>query len=150
MYIKDKIISLSLDEWNKREKRKNTSVKFLYFIIIKWHNQDVFKLGITNSPIRRMKEYRNSESIGYLKEIIDVYKVSNPEELETLLKWTMKSIGVKPLFKQEYFPLEYKDFIIKQSYKLAKQFDLKMVKCKIEDVLMTKIMKRNKPRNEEK
>ena len=150
MYIKDKIISLSLDESNKREKRKNTSVTFLYFIIIKWHHQDVFKLGITNSPIRRMKEYGNSESIGYLKEIIDVYKVSNPEELETLLKWTMKSIGAKPLFKQEYFPLEYKNFIIKQSYKLAKQFNLKMVKCKIEDILMTKIMKRNKPRNEEK
>ena len=121
MYIKDKIISLSLDEWNKREKRKNTSVKFLYFIIVKWHNQDVFKLGITNSPIRRMKEYRNSESIGYLKEIIDVYKVSNPEELETLLKWTMKSIGVKPLFKQEYLFLLFLIFQVDQIHWKANQ-----------------------------
>ena len=129
---------IEIDTWEKY-KHKNANKKYMYFIIVKWKGKDVFKLGITNNPQRRFCEYRNSETVGYIKEILSIYRCSEPQNLEQIVKWHLKVKKIKPVFKQEYFDIKYKDYILEATFKFVKEFNVKMVECKLSDFILEKL-----------
>lgn len=113
----------------KRKIPKDTKkLKYLYFIIVKFRGDDILKFGISNNYVRRFSEYNNSETVGYIKDILSVYKCDHPKRIECMLKWRLMTI-VKPLFKQEYFDLKYYGLIISKAHEYANELD--MTFCKI-------------------
>lgn len=91
------------------------------------------KFGISNNVWRRLcQEYRNSETSGYLINVLNVYKCSNPKRLETILKFFMPQV-CKSIYKQEYFEMEYYDFIREKALELAKQFNYKIIEIDFEE-----------------
>ena len=106
---------------------ESKALKYVYFIIVNFHGNDVLKTGISNNYIRRFKEYNNSETVGYLKEVLEVYRSSQPKRIETLIKWHMSTI-TKPYLKQEYYDLRYYGYIESKAKELAHEFGIKMKK----------------------
>lgn len=100
-------------------------LKYFYIIKVKFNGKDVLKFGISNNVWRRMREYNNEYKNGYLKDIFHVYLCSDPKRLETLLKYYLPQFG-KTIFKFEYWDLEFYDIIMKNLFKLAKQFGYKL------------------------
>lgn len=80
--------------------------RYLYFIVVDLHGQEVLKFGISNKYERRFKEYRDSETVGSFIRVLSVYKSIDAKKFETGLKWYMKHHS-KPILKQEYFGLEW-------------------------------------------
>lgn len=80
--------------------------KYLYFIVVNLHGNDVLKFGISNKFERRFKEYRDPETVGYYVRVLSVFKTVEAKRIETALKWYMKQCA-KPLLKQEYFELKW-------------------------------------------
>lgn len=104
---------------------ESKSLKYVYFIIVNFHGTDVLKIGISNNYVRRFKEYNNSETVGYLKEVLEVYRSSQPKKIETLMKWHMNTI-TKPFLKQEYYDLKYYGYLEFKAKELAHEFGIKM------------------------
>lgn len=106
---------------------ESKKLKYLYFIIVNFKGQDILKFGISNNYIRRFREYNNSETFGFFKYVLAVYKSNYPKRLETLLKWYMCQIE-KPIFKQEYFDLKHYEFLENKAKEFADQFNIKLTK----------------------
>lgn len=97
--------------------KESKTLKYMYFIKVNLHNKDTLKFGISNNVIRRMTEYNDSETVGELKEVLDVYRCDHPDRIETFTKWKMRKYS-KPVMSQEYFPIE--DYAISRD--IAKSF----------------------------
>lgn len=115
--------------------------KYLYFIIVELNGEEILKFGISNKYERRFKEYRNSETIGYFKKVLCVYRTREAKKIETVLKWYMKQ-KCKPILKQEYFPLEYYDLLINTAESMCKEFAWVYKKIDTDNL----VIKRNKGR----
>ena len=73
-------------------------------------------------------------NIGYFIDLFHLYKCSNPKQVETLVKWRMRSLKIKPVFKQEYFEMKYLDYIIEQAKYFANEFNIKFKEIQISDI----------------
>ena len=113
---------------------ESKALKYLYVIKVKFKGRDILKFGISNSYLRRRREYNNSETVGYFLDLFHLYRCNNPKQIETLLKWRMRSLKIKPVFKQEYFELEHLDYIIEQIYYFANEFNIKIKEISISDI----------------
>ena len=109
-------------------------LKYFYIIKVKFKGRDIVKFGISANCIRRFKQYNNSETVGYFIDLFHLYKCNNPKQVETLVKWRMRSLKIKPVFKQEYFEMEYLDYIIKQAKYFANEFNIKFKEIQISDI----------------
>ncbi len=105
--------------------KQSKKLKYFYIIKVNFKGKDVLKFGISNNVWRRMREYNNSDKNGFLKDIFHVYTCSNPKRLETLLKYYLPQFG-KTIFKFEYWELKFYDIIMKNLFKLSKQFGYKL------------------------
>ena len=113
---------------------ESKALKYFYIIKVKFRGNDIVKIGISNNFIRRSKEYNNSETVGYFLDLFHLYKCNNPKQIETLVKWRMRSLKIKPVFKQEYFEMEYLDYIIEQAKYFADEFNIKFKEIQISDI----------------
>jgi len=113
---------------------ESKALKYFYIIKVKFRGNDIVKIGISNNFIRRSKEYNNSETVGYFLDLFHLYKCNNPKQVETLVKWRMRSLKIKPVFKQEYFEMEYLDYIIEQAKYFADEFNIKFKEIQISDI----------------
>ena len=113
---------------------ESKTLKYFYIIKVKFKGRDIVKFGISNNFVRRSKEYNNSETVGYFIDLFHLYKCSNPKQVETLVKWRMRSLKIKPVFKQEYFEMEYLDYIIEQAKYFANEFNIKFKEIQISDI----------------
>lgn len=104
---------------------ESKSLKYLYFIIVNFHGKDVLKFGISNNYIRRFTEYNNSDTVGYIKEVLHIFKSNYPKRIESMLKWYMTSI-TKPIYKQEYYELEYFETCLNKAFEIAENFNIKL------------------------
>lgn len=111
---------------------ESKALKYLYFIKVNFHGKDVLKFGISNNYIRRFTEYNNSKTVGYIKEVIKIFKSNKPKRIETMLKWYMTSI-TKPIYKQEYYELDKYDLILKKAFEFADKFNIKLKEIDLED-----------------
>ena len=109
-------------------------LKYFYIIKVKFKGRDIVKFGITSNCIKRFKQYNNSETVGYFIDLFHLYKCNNPKQVETLVKWRMRSLKIKPVFKQEYFEMEYLDYIIEQAKYFANEFNIKFKEIQISDI----------------
>ena len=109
-------------------------LKYFYIIKVKFKGRDIVKFGISNNFVRRSKEYNNSETVGYFIDLFHLYKCNNPKQVETLVKWRMRSLKIKPVFKQEYFEMKYLDYIIEQAKYFANEFNIKFKEIQISDI----------------
>lgn len=106
---------------------ESKTIKYLYFIVVNFHGEDVLKFGISNNYIRRFTEYNNSNTVGFIKDVLEVYKSNYPKRIETMLKWYMNQVS-KPYIKQEYYELKYYGFLVNKAKEFAEQFGIKLVK----------------------
>lgn len=113
---------------------ESKALKYFYIIKVKFKGRDIVKFGISNNFVRRSKEYNNSETVGYFIDLFHLYKCNNPKQVETLVKWRMRSLKIKPVFKQEYFEMEYLDYIIEQAKYFADEFNIKFKEIQISDI----------------
>ena len=113
---------------------ESKALKYFYIIKVKFKGRDIVKFGISNNFVRRSKEYNNSETVGYFIYLFHLYKCNNPKQVETLVKWRMRSLKIKPVFKQEYFEMEYLDYIIEQAKYFADEFNIKFKEIQISDI----------------
>lgn len=113
---------------------ESKTLKYFYIIKVKFKGRDIVKFGISNNFVRRSKEYNNSETVGYFIDLFHLYKCNNPKQVETLVKWRMRSLKIKPVFKQEYFEMEYLDYIIEQAKYFADEFNIKFKEIQISDI----------------
>ena len=113
---------------------ESKALKYFYIIKVKFKGRDIVKFGISNNFVRRSKEYNNSETVGYFIYLFHLYKCNNPKQVETLVKWRMRSLKIKPVFKQEYFEMEYLDYIIEQAKYFANEFNIKFKEIQISDI----------------
>ena len=113
---------------------ESKALKYFYIIKVKFKGRDIVKFGISNSFLRRRREYNNSETVGYFLDLFHLYKCNNPKQVETLVKWRMRSLKIKPVFKQEYFEMEYLDYIIEQAKYFANEFNIKFKEIQISDI----------------
>lgn len=100
-------------------------LKYFYLICVNFHGKDTLKLGISNNFYRRMKEYNNSETVGYLKYVLNVYKCSDPKRLELVLKYYLPQY-VKHIAKLEYFDMKYYELIKESANKISELFGYKL------------------------
>lgn len=105
--------------------KESKTLKYLYFIIVNFHGQNVLKFGISNNYIRRFTEYNNSNTVGYIKDVLNIFKSNYPKRIETMLKWYMTSI-TKPIYKQEYYDLKYYGMTINKAKEIAEKFNIKL------------------------
>jgi len=101
--------------------KQSKALKYFYLFEVNFKGNPTLKFGISNNVYRRAREYNNSTTVGYLRNILTVYKCSNPKRLETILKYYMPQV-TKDVYKQEYYDLKYYDFIKNKVNELAKQF----------------------------
>ena len=101
--------------------KQSKKLKYFYIIMVNFHGKDTLKFGISNNVWRRMREYNNSETVGYLKDVLEVYKCSNPKRLELILKYYMPQV-TKDVYKQEYYDLKFYSFISNKVKELAYEF----------------------------
>ena len=113
---------------------ESKTLKYFYIIKVKFKGKDIVKFGISNNFVRRSKEYNNSETVGYFIDLFHLYKCNNPKQVETLVKWRMRSLKIKPVFKQEYFEMEYLDYIIEQAKYFADEFNIEFKEIQISDI----------------
>lgn len=73
-------------------------------------------------------------NIGYFIDLFHLYKCNNPKQVETLVKWRMRSLKIKPVFKQEYFEMVYLDYIIEQAKYFANEFNINFKEIQISDI----------------
>ena len=109
-------------------------LKYFYIIKVKFKGRDIVKFGISANCIRRSKQYNNSETVGYFIDLFHLYKCNNQKQVEKLVKWRMSSIKIKPVYKQEYFEMEYLDYIIEQAKYFANEFNIKFKEIQISDI----------------
>lgn len=117
---------------------ESSTIKYMYFIVVKFQGEDILKFGISNNVIRRMTEYNNSQTVGYLKEVLQVYKCDYPKRIETFTKWKMRKY-CKPIFKQEYFPLQYYETSVNIAKQFAEDLGYKMKLTSIEEIKEVKL-----------
>ena len=113
---------------------ESKALKYLYIIKVQFRGKEIVKFGISNNFIRRSKEYNNSETVGFFISLFHLYRCNNPKQIETLIKWRMRSLKIKPIFKQEYFELEHLDYIIEQAHYFANEFNIKLKEIDISDI----------------
>ncbi len=102
---------------------KTKPPKYLYIIkVIFDDGVEHIKIGISNNYERRFYEYR-SNFLGYYVETFNVFRVSKPKRLESLIKWKLYCY-TKPSYKQEYYTLDMYDEIINNVYQLSKSFGI--------------------------
>lgn len=112
--------------------KQSKQLKYFYMICVNFRGEDTLKFGISNNVWRRMREYNNSDTVGFLKYIKDVYKCSNPKRLELILKYYLSS-RIKSIDKMEYFEMQYYDMIKKLIFKLSKEFQYKLTPIDYEE-----------------
>ena len=103
--------------------KESKKLKYLYFIIVNFRGKDILKFGISNNYKRRFTEYNNSETVGYIKEVLEVYFSDFPKRIETMMKWYMCQVD-KPIFKYEYFDLKHYGFLVNKAKELAESFNI--------------------------
>lgn len=105
--------------------KESKTLKYLYFIKVNFHGKDVLKFGISNNYIRRFTEYNNSQTVGYIKEVLHIFKSNYPKRIESMLKWYMTSI-TKPIYKQEYYELSNYETTLIKAKEIAERFNIKL------------------------
>ena len=109
-------------------------LKYFYIIKVKFKGKDIVKFGISANALKRFKQYNNSERVGYFTDLFHLSTCNNPKQVETLGKWRMRSLNIKPVFKQEYFGMEYLAYIIEQAKYFADEFNIKFKEIQISDI----------------
>ena len=71
---------------------ESKTLKYFYIIKVKFKGRDIVKFGISANCIKRFKQYNNSETVGYFIDLFHLYKCNNPKQVETLVKWRMRSL----------------------------------------------------------
>lgn len=103
---------------------ESKTLKYFYVIKVRFRGEELIKLGISSNVIRRVCfQYRNENTNGFLLDIYKVFKGQNVKRIESLVKWRLSR--QYKAYKQEYFPLEYKDMIIKEAKSAAKYLNYK-------------------------
>ena len=111
--------------------KQSKQLKYFYLICVNFHGKDTLKLGISNNFHRRMREYNNANTVGYLKYVYDVWRCSNPKRLELILKYYLHQY-IKCVAKMEYFDIKYYDFIKEKLKSLATEFNYSLVEINYE------------------
>lgn len=124
-------------------------LKYLYFIIVNFKGEDILKFGISNNVVRRMREYNNSDTVGYLKQVLNIYNCDHPKRIETYTKWKIRK-HCKPIFRQEYFPLKYYEEALEISKHFAEDLGYKMNETTICEIKENKIKPKKKLKKQKK
>ena len=102
--------------------KESKTLKFLYVIKVRFRGEELVKLGISHSWILRvLHQYRNENTNGFVLDVYKIFKGKNVKRIEAVVKWRMTSFYSRA-YKQEYFPMEYKDIIISEVKKAFKYF----------------------------
>lgn len=126
--------------------KQSKKCKYFYLICVNFHGKDTLKLGISNNVFRRMKQYNNSETNGYLKRILNVYRCSNPKRLEQILKYYLPQY-IPNIAKMEYYDIEHYEFVKKKAKFLAKLFNYTLDEFDFEKVKLEEIDKNERKLN---
>ena len=112
---------------------ESKTYKYLYFIDVDLKGKDTLKFGISNNVMRRMTEYNDSETVGKLKKIFKIYRCDYPKRVETFIKWKIRK-WTKPVFSQEYFPIEFYETSRKIAIEFTSDLGYKMKETSIDEI----------------
>lgn len=125
--------------------KQSKKLKYFYLICVKFHGKDTLKLGITNNPWRRAREYNNENTVGYLKDVLNLYKCSDPKRLEQVLKYFLPQF-IPSVAKMEYYDIEHYEFIKDKAIYLAKLFNYELEEIDFEETKRIEIEKTERRR----
>ena len=126
--------------------KESKSLKYMYFIKVNLHNEDTLKFGISNNVVRRMTEYNNSETVGELKEVLDVFKCDHPDRIETFTKWKLRKY-TKPVMSQEYFTIDNYALSLDIAKSFANDLGYRMRETSLQEIKINKRIE--KPENKD-
>jgi len=119
--------------------RESKTLKYFYIIKVKFRGEELIKLGISSNYVRRcLHQYRNENTNGFILDMYYVYKCTNVKNIESVVKWRLSPLY--KAYKQEYFPMEFKEIVRKEALRAAKYFGYKIV-----PVDFTKELQEQKP-----
>lgn len=124
---------------------QSKKLKYFYIICVNFHGNDTLKFGITNNIWRRLKEYNNSQTNGFLKEVFHVYKCSNPKRLELVLKYYLPQF-IPSIAKMEYYDIKHYEFIKEKMIYLSEVFNYKITEIDYEAFRKEEIEKNERRR----
>ena len=124
---------------------QSKKLKYFYIICVNFHGKDTLKFGITNNIWRRLKEYNNSQTNGFLKEVFHVYKCSNPKRLELVLKYYLPQF-IPSIAKMEYYDIKHYEFIKEKMIYLSEVFNYKIIEIDYEAFRKEEIEKNERRR----
>lgn len=124
---------------------QSKKLKYFYIICVNFHGNDTLKFGITNNIWRRLKEYNNSQTNGFLKEVFHVYKCSNPKRLELVLKYYLPQF-IPSIAKMEYYDIKHYEFIKEKMIYLSEIFNYKITEIDYEAFRKEEIEKNERRR----
>jgi len=124
---------------------QSKKLKYFYIICVNFHGKDTLKFGITNNIWRRLKEYNNSQTNGFLKEVFHVYKCSNPKRLELVLKYYLPQF-IPSIAKMEYYDIKHYEFIKEKMIYLSEVFNYKITEIDYEAFRKEEIEKNERRR----
>ena len=122
---------------------QSKKLKYFYIICVNFHGKDILKFGITNNIFRRVKEYNNSNTNGFLKSILNVYKCSDPKRLEQVLKFYLPQF-IPSIAKMEYYELEHYEFIRDKMLFLSELFHYTVTEIDYDSLYKTELDKSEK------
>ena len=122
---------------------QSKKLKYFYIICVNFHGKDILKFGITNNIFRRVKEYNNSNTNGFLKSIFNVYKCSDPKRLEQVLKFYLPQF-IPSIAKMEYYELEHYEFIRDKMLFLSELFHYTVTEIDYDSLYKTELDKSEK------
>lgn len=125
---------------------QSKTCKYFYIICVNFHGKDTLKFGISNNIWRRLKEYNNSETNGFLKYVIHVYKCSNPKRLELVLKYYLPQF-IPSIAKMEYYDMDHYEFIKEKMLYLSELFHYTVNEIDYKALGQAEIEKNEKKRN---
>lgn len=126
--------------------KQSKKCKYYYLICVNFHGKDTLKLGISSNVFKRMKQYNNSDTNGYLKEILNVYKCSDPKRLEQVVKYFLPQF-IPNVAKMEYYDIEHYEFVKEKTKYLADLFHYSLEEFDFEKVKEEEIAKNERKMN---
>ena len=123
--------------------KESKTLKYMYFIKVNLHDEDTLKFGISNNVVRRMTEYNDSDTVGKLKDVLDVFRCDHPDRIETFTKWKLRKY-TKPVMSQEYFPMKDYQLSLDIAKSFANDLGYRMKETSIQEIKIAKNLEKPK------